>query len=64
MDGQKLAYEYNNIDEEKYQKLAFEDRGNTFHLEGITGTATIQIIDVTGRIVQSKQVENELSELR
>ncbi len=57
----KLAYEYNNINEEKISKISLWNEGNTFHLEGITGTATIQIIDVTGRIVQIKQVENDFS---
>ena len=57
----KLAYEYNNINEEKISKISLWNEGNTFHLEGITGTATIQIIDVTGRVVQIKQVENDFS---
>ena len=57
----KLAYEYNNIDEEKISKISLWNEGNTFHLEGITGTATIQIIDVTGRVLQIKQVENDFS---
>lgn len=57
----KLAYEYNNIDEEKISKISLWNEGNTFHLEGITGIATIQIIDVTGRVVQIKQVEKDFS---
>ena len=57
----KLAYEYNNINEEKISKISLWNEGNTFHLEGITGTATIQIIDVTGRVLQIKQVENDFS---
>ncbi len=57
----KLAYEYNNIDEEKTSKISLWNEGNTFHLEGITGTASIQIIDVTGRVLQIKQVENDFS---
>ena len=54
----KLGYIPSAVNEPEESKLHLWNSECNIHLEGLSGNATIQIIDITGRIIKSEQAQD------
>ena len=54
----KLGYIPSAVNEPEESKLHLWNSERNIHLEGLSGNATIQIIDITGRIIKSEQAQD------
>lgn len=54
----KLGYIPSAVNEPEESKLHLWNSESNIHLEGLSGNATIQIIDITGRIIKSEQAQD------